>query len=106
LENCLAGIVDYLVLSFQYAKFQDRQQREIEKFRRSESVLLPSDLDYRNLAFLSTEEVENLSRVRPQTIGAASRVSGLTPSSLVRLLYFVQQKTNKNGTTSSELEQQ
>jgi tRNA uridine 5-carboxymethylaminomethyl modification enzyme len=68
------------------------QELEVQEFRKEESLELPLDLDYRSLRFLSNEEVEKLSAVQPATIGAASRISGVTPSSLIQLFKFVKRK--------------
>jgi len=50
-----------------------------------ESVALPADLEYREVAGLSNEVVEKLGRVRPLTLGQAARISGITPASLACL---------------------
>jgi len=80
------SISEYVAHSCQYSRFYSKQRREIENFRKNESIRVPSDLDYKTLGFLSTEEIELLSKTKPATLGAASRISGLTASSLVRLL--------------------
>ncbi|MGL4541588.1 MAG: tRNA uridine-5-carboxymethylaminomethyl(34) synthesis enzyme MnmG, partial [Polymorphobacter sp.] len=59
---------------------------DVESFRRDESLNLPADLRYDAIAGLSGEMVERLSRARPATIGAAARVSGVTPGALSALL--------------------
>jgi tRNA uridine 5-carboxymethylaminomethyl modification enzyme len=63
-----------------------RQARDIEMFRDDEHVALPADLDYASVSVLSTEEREKLTAVRPTSLGAAARISGVTPASLVALL--------------------
>ncbi|NXL95056.1 MTO1 protein, partial [Alectura lathami] len=75
------------------------QQQEMEEVRRDEALRLPEDLDYFAIdASLSTEVREKLSSNRPQTIGAVSRIPGITPAAIVNLLRFVKnshQKTEK-----------
>ncbi|NWU71430.1 MTO1 protein, partial [Pterocles burchelli] len=69
------------------------QQQEIEEVRRDEALQLPEDLDYFAIdASLSAEVREKLDSNRPQTIGAVSRIPGITPAAIVNLLRFV--KTN------------
>jgi tRNA U34 5-carboxymethylaminomethyl modifying enzyme MnmG/GidA len=83
-----------------YHAYLYRQARDIERFRENESAELPRDLDYSKLALLSTEEKEKLNRVRPATLGAASRISGITAASLVSLLKFAR-KLPRNATSTS-----
>ncbi|KAK5645070.1 hypothetical protein RI129_006370 [Pyrocoelia pectoralis] len=73
------------------------QAEDIEEMRKDESLVLPYDLDYTsdNLN-LSLEEKEKLLAVQPQTIGAASRIPGITPSTVLRLLRFVKNKAPHN----------
>uniref|UniRef100_A0A8C3H7J2 5-taurinomethyluridine-[tRNA] synthase subunit MTO1, mitochondrial n=1 Tax=Chrysemys picta bellii TaxID=8478 RepID=A0A8C3H7J2_CHRPI len=73
------------------------QQQEIEEVRRDEALQLPEDLDYFAIdASLSQEVREKLDSNRPQTIGAVSRIPGITPAAIVNLLTFV--KTNQQRT--------
>ncbi|XP_075563539.1 5-taurinomethyluridine-[tRNA] synthase subunit MTO1, mitochondrial isoform X2 [Pelecanus crispus] len=73
------------------------QQQEIEEVRRDEALRLPEDLDYFAIdASLSAEVREKLDANRPQTIGAVSRIPGITPAAIVNLLRFV--KTNHQKT--------
>ncbi|XP_031351956.1 protein MTO1 homolog, mitochondrial-like [Photinus pyralis] len=66
------------------------QAEDIEEMRRDEALVLPYDLDYTSDGLnLSYEEKEKLLAVQPQTIGAASRIPGITPSTVLRLLRFV-----------------
>ncbi|XP_030076290.1 5-taurinomethyluridine-[tRNA] synthase subunit MTO1, mitochondrial [Microcaecilia unicolor] len=73
-----------------YEFFVALQQHEMMEVQRDEALCLPEDLDYRNLdAVLSLEVREKLALSRPQTIGAASRIPGITPAAIVNLLRFV-----------------
>ncbi|NXX39095.1 MTO1 protein, partial [Tricholaema leucomelas] len=75
------------------------QQQEIEEVRRDEALQLPEDLDYFAIdASLSAEVREKLDANRPQTIGAVSRIPGITPAAVINLLRFVKthhQRTEK-----------
>ncbi len=68
-----------------YQGYVRRQQEEIEKFRHWESVKLPDDLDYAAIPGLTREVVEKLSRQRPDSIGRASRISGITPAAITAI---------------------
>ncbi len=72
-----------------YAGYLDRQEADILAFRRDENLRLPEDIDYESVGGLSNEAREKLGRVRPQTLGQAGRIEGLTPSALTALLAHV-----------------
>lgn len=86
----LASVPDALLSSLAvdagYAAYVARQESDIAALRRDEQMLLPATLDYAGIAGLSHEMVERLARARPPTIGAASRVPGITPAALIALL--------------------
>eukprot|EP01125_Pyxidicula_operculata_P013775 TRINITY_DN456_c1_g1_i1.p1 TRINITY_DN456_c1_g1~~TRINITY_DN456_c1_g1_i1.p1 ORF type:complete len:669 (+),score=155.09 TRINITY_DN456_c1_g1_i1:138-2009(+) len=62
-----------------------KQQREIESFRKDENLVLPTNLNYKTLGFLSLEEREKLSKHQPITLGQAMRLEGITPAAIVCL---------------------
>ena len=65
-----------------YEGYLRQQKADIEKMRRASAKPLPADFEYGNIAGLSREIVEKLSRIRPVTIGQASRIPGMTPAAL------------------------
>ena len=75
-----------LEIEARYRIYLDRQAAEVAAFRREEGLHLPGGLDYGSLPGLTTEMRERLARVRPTTLGAASRIPGVTPAALT-LLY-------------------
>lgn len=83
------AMVETLTTDARYAVYLDRQAGEIASFRRDESLLLPGDLDYALIGGLSNEMVERLNRAKPPSLGAASRVGGVTPAALSALLRHV-----------------
>jgi tRNA uridine 5-carboxymethylaminomethyl modification enzyme len=72
-----------------YAGYLDRQAADVEAFRRDENLRLPAELDYWAVGGLSHEAKEKLSAVRPQTLGQAARIEGVTPGALTALLAHV-----------------
>lgn len=72
-----------------YAGYLDRQAADVEALRRDEALRLPADLDYAGVGGLSNEVREKLERVRPQTLGQAGRIEGVTPGALTALLAHV-----------------
>jgi tRNA uridine 5-carboxymethylaminomethyl modification enzyme len=75
-----------------YASYIARQAVDIRAYRRDEALRLPPDLDYGTVGSLSAEVREKLEAARPGTLGAAARISGVTPAALVALLRHVQRK--------------
>jgi tRNA uridine 5-carboxymethylaminomethyl modification enzyme len=69
-----------------YSGYMDRQNIEIETLRREESFVLPTDIDYFAIPSLSMELRQKLARVRPETLGQAQRIDGMTPAGLACLL--------------------
>lgn len=72
-----------------YAGYTDRQQIDIDAYRKEEALALPADLDYSAIGSLSTEIRQKLERVQPATLGAAARIPGVTPAAIVSLLRHV-----------------
>lgn len=71
-----------------YASYVDRQDEDVASYRRDEHVRIVDRIDYRNVPGLSHEMADRLTEARPTTLGAASRVPGITPAALVALLPF------------------
>ena len=69
--------------------YMARQEADIDAYRRDDRLVLPPDLDYGAVGSLSTEVRQKLEAARPRTIGAAARISGVTPAATVALLRFV-----------------
>ncbi len=83
------AIAEQVEIDARYRGYLERQQRDIVAFRRDEALLLPGDLDYATVGSLSREICEKLAAARPATLGAAARISGVTPAALVALLKHV-----------------
>ena len=86
------NIAEQIEIEAQYAAYLDRQSADIEAFRRDEALVLPPDLDFDGIGGLSNEVREKLGRARPPTLGAASRISGITPAALTALLRYVRRR--------------
>lgn len=72
-----------------YAGYIDRQLDEIAKKKRNEDTMIPTDFDYHQISGLSNEVVAKLKDARPETIGKASRISGITPAAISLLLVYL-----------------
>jgi tRNA uridine 5-carboxymethylaminomethyl modification enzyme len=75
-----------------YAGYIDRQEREIAKHAKQESLRLPEDLDYAEVDGLSNEARQRLQLARPVTLGQASRLEGMTPSAVSLLLIHIKKR--------------
>jgi tRNA uridine 5-carboxymethylaminomethyl modification enzyme len=80
-----------------YSGYLDRQEADILAFRRDEGIRLPPDLDYAAVGGLSNEVREKLVAARPPTLGAASRIEGVTPGALTALLAYLKSAKRKAG---------
>ncbi|MBV9966737.1 MAG: tRNA uridine-5-carboxymethylaminomethyl(34) synthesis enzyme MnmG [Alphaproteobacteria bacterium] len=87
-----ADIAEQLEIDARYAGYLDRQARDIAAFRRDEALILPDGLDYGAVGGLSAEIRSKLAISRPATLGAAARISGVTPAALVALLQYVKRR--------------
>ena len=69
-------------LQVKYEGYIRRQQEQVERFKRLENINLPEEIDYKGLPGLSHEVVEKLGRIKPRSLGQASRISGITPAAI------------------------
>lgn len=76
-------------IQIKYAGYIERQQEEIAKSRKNENTLIPVDFDYSQISGLSNEVVAKLTDAKPETLGLASRISGITPAAISLLLVYL-----------------
>jgi tRNA uridine 5-carboxymethylaminomethyl modification enzyme len=81
-----AALLAEMIEDARYAPYVERQAAELALLRRNEAIALPSALDYRAVPGLSLEMVERLEAPRPETLGAAGRIRGITPAALSAIL--------------------
>jgi tRNA uridine 5-carboxymethylaminomethyl modification enzyme len=79
-------IIEQIEIDLKYEGYIQRQIDQIEKFEKFENQNIPIDFDYTKIKALSTEGREKLSKVKPESIGQASRISGVTPSDVSILM--------------------
>jgi tRNA uridine 5-carboxymethylaminomethyl modification enzyme len=85
-------VVAEAVEDARYAPYVDRQRAEIAELQASDHVALPGDMRFDHIPGLSNEMVERLSAARPETLGAASRIRGITPAALTTILLHAQRR--------------
>ncbi len=79
-------VIEQVEIAAKYAGYIDRQKEEVERAAHYENLALPADLDYMQVSSLSFEVRQKLQKHRPQTLGQASRISGVTPAAVSLLL--------------------
>jgi tRNA uridine 5-carboxymethylaminomethyl modification enzyme len=86
------AVAEQVGIDAAYSGYLDRQQADVDAFRRDENLRLPADLDYGAIGGLSNEVREKLQRVRPLTLGQAARIEGVTPGAITALLAHVRRR--------------
>ncbi|RRV16549.1 tRNA uridine-5-carboxymethylaminomethyl(34) synthesis enzyme MnmG [Pseudomonas saudiphocaensis] len=86
-------VAEQVEIRTKYAGYIERQQDEIARLRASENVVLPAELDYNAIAGLSKEIQHKLSQARPQTLGQASRIPGVTPAAVSLLMIHLKKRS-------------
>jgi tRNA uridine 5-carboxymethylaminomethyl modification enzyme len=84
-------VIDQVVLEMKYAGYIDRQTAQIERFQRMESKPIPATFDFLAVPQLRFEAKEKLSKIRPASLGQASRISGICPADLAVLMIYLKE---------------
>lgn len=95
IKNVQDNVFEQLCIEAKYSGYMKRQSSDIETFKKDEAVKIKSDIDYRKIGGLSREVVAKLEKVRPSTIGEASRISGVTPAAVIAILGYMKNKGRK-----------
>src|SRR3546814_16418295 len=80
-----------------YQGYLARQEADVRAFRKDEALMLPSSLDYGQVGGLSAEVQQLLSAAPPASLGAASRIPGITPAAILALLRHVKKRGSSEG---------
>ncbi|MEO6018495.1 MAG: tRNA uridine-5-carboxymethylaminomethyl(34) synthesis enzyme MnmG [Polaromonas sp.] len=99
------SVVEQMEITAKYAGYIDLQKVEVERASHYENLKLPADLDYLQVTALSFEARQTLTRHRPETLGLASRISGITPATVSLLLVHLKKNLWKNTTPLKSTEQ-
>ena len=84
-------------VQIKYEGYIEKQKRQIEKFRRLEDKKLPEDIDYSSIEGLRTEARQKLDKIRPVSLGQASRISGVSPADINVLLIYMEKRRRSGG---------
>lgn len=100
-------VIEQININLKYEGYIERQQRQIEQFKKMENKRLPEDMDYNAISGLRLEARQKLQKFRPLSIGQASRISGVNPADISVLMVYLMQhnakktkETNTNGDLS------
>ena len=77
-----------------YFNYLSRQRADIDDFKKEEGLRIPKIINYKKVGSLSNEIIEKLTTIKPPTLGAASRISGVTPAAIIAIMRYI--KKNKN----------
>jgi tRNA uridine 5-carboxymethylaminomethyl modification enzyme len=94
-------VAEQVEIQVKYHGYIDRQLEEIARNRQSEALRLPEDLDYRTVRGLSVEVQQKLNQHRPETLGQASRVAGVTPAAISLLLVYLKRLAHQPSKKSA-----
>ena len=103
--DVLAGpVIEQVEIAAKYSGYIERQKEEVERAAYYENLRLPTDLDYLGVSALSIEVRQKLQKHRPDTLGQASRISGVTPAAISLLLIHLKKSGFKgfNGAASKQ----
>ncbi len=94
-------VVRQVEIAVKYAGYIERQRSEIQKFKNLESKQIPAGFDYSAASGLRVEARQKLAKIRPSTIGQASRISGVSPADIGILLVYLRRCTGDRGAVNS-----
>jgi tRNA uridine 5-carboxymethylaminomethyl modification enzyme len=94
-------VVEQIEIVAKYAGYIDRQHAEVEKALHFEQFKLPPDMDYSQVSALSIEARQKLNKHKPETLGLASRISGITPATVSLLLVYLKKSGYKGFSAST-----
>ena len=83
-------------IELKYEGYIDRQRAEVKKFLREEEMRLPDDLDYMTVDTLRVEARQKLNKVKPASLGQASRIPGVSPGDITVLMILMEKKRRGN----------
>jgi tRNA uridine 5-carboxymethylaminomethyl modification enzyme len=95
------AVAEQVEIQAKYAGYITRQQDEVARQKLQEDLRLPADLDYAEVRGLSKEVQQKLDRHKPETLGQASRIQGVTPAAISLLLVHLKRRQGKGAETLS-----
>ena len=90
-EEVAKAVKEQVEIHIKYEGYINKAQRKVDKVKRMENKKIPANIDYKLIGSLATEAVDRLTKIQPETIAQASRISGVTPSDIAILSVYVEQ---------------
>ncbi len=104
LKDLDSQVADEVEIRIKYEGYIKRQEKQVEQLKKMEEIRIPEDIDYTKVHGLTKEAIEKLSKIRPLTLGQASRIPGITPASIIALqIYMKKREKNETDTDMSAL---
>lgn len=88
-------VIDQVTINLKYEGYIERQTRQVEQFKKMEGKRIPETLNYSEIASLRIEAKQKLAKIRPVSVGQASRISGVSPADISVLLVYLEQFRGK-----------
>jgi len=103
-ETLSDEIVQQVEIAVKYAGYIDRQELEVQKFKKLEDKSIPETFDFSTVPSLRLEARQKFSKIRPTTIGQAARISGVSPADISILMVWLKRSAGANGQNDSAKE--
>ena len=86
-----ADVIEQVEIEIKYEGYITRQLKQVEQYKKMEKKMIPEDLNYDDVPSLRIEARQKLKKIRPENIGQASRISGVSPADISVLLVYLKQ---------------
>lgn len=90
-------VIEQVDIEIQYEGYIERSFREIKQFEEMENFLIPSEVDYSMVENLATEAKQKLERIKPSSVGQASRIPGINPADIANIIFFLRHRNKGKG---------
>ena len=97
LEGISPEIRKQIEIDALYSGYMERQEADIKAFKKDEALKIPKDFDYNSVGSLSNEVIQKLKQAQPDTLGAASRIAGVTPAAVISLLRAIKNNPSRQS---------
>ena len=97
LKNLDADTKEQIQIESIYSSYLSRQRADVEDFKKEEGLKIPKIIEYKKVGSLSNEIIEKLTKIKPPTLGAASRISGVTPAAVIAIMRYIKKNNNKKA---------
>ena len=97
LKSLDADTKEQIEIESTYSNYLSRQRADIEDFKKEEGLKIPKIIEYKKVGSLSNEIIEKLTKTKPPTLGAASRISGVTPAAIIAIMRYIKKTNNQKA---------